>query len=241
MSDTVASPNHHLAIDELDRAIVNLSARSNAATYELLVLIRQFHERADFVKCGFDHCAAWLHWRCDLSMSAAREKVRVAHALKTLPQISLAFSKGRLSYSKVRALTRAAHRNNEQVLLAFALKTTAARVQERCRELRCGTVDSTDEANRSFSRRALYVSRNPDRGTMTITVEVPIEQGELIDKAIDKARETTAQERPEFAEESWSAQQADAHHIKHWSAGGKTSLENLMLLCPSATVQFSQN
>ncbi|MCH8100251.1 MAG: HNH endonuclease [Proteobacteria bacterium] len=23
----------------------------------------------------------------------------------------------------------------------------------------------------------------------------------------------------------------DAHHIQHWSAGGETSLENLMLLC----------
>jgi hypothetical protein len=23
----------------------------------------------------------------------------------------------------------------------------------------------------------------------------------------------------------------DAHHIKHWSAGGETSLDNLMLLC----------
>ncbi len=33
-----------LAIDELDRAIVNLSARINASTYELLVMIREFDE-----------------------------------------------------------------------------------------------------------------------------------------------------------------------------------------------------
>jgi hypothetical protein len=51
----VKSPeNRLLSIDELDRDIVNLAARINAATYELLVLIRQFDERA-----------GWLHWRCD--------------------------------------------------------------------------------------------------------------------------------------------------------------------------------
>jgi hypothetical protein len=36
-------------------------------------------------------------------MNAAREKVRVANALAGLPRISESFSKGELSYSKVRA------------------------------------------------------------------------------------------------------------------------------------------
>ena len=103
----VKSPKEdHLSIDDLDRGIVNLAARINAATYELLVLVRQFDERAGWLKWGLANCAEWLHWRCDLSMSAAREKVRVAHALKTLPAITSAFSSGELSYSKVRSLTR---------------------------------------------------------------------------------------------------------------------------------------
>jgi len=46
---------------------------------------------------GFPNCAEWLHWRCDLGLNAAREKVRVAHALKTLPAIASAFSSGALS------------------------------------------------------------------------------------------------------------------------------------------------
>ena len=67
-----------LAIDELDKSIVNLSARINASTYELLVLIREFDERAGWLKWGLENCTQWLHWRCDLSRCAAREKVRVA-------------------------------------------------------------------------------------------------------------------------------------------------------------------
>jgi hypothetical protein len=70
------------------------------------VLIRQFDERAGWLKWGLGNCAEWLHYRCDLSMNAAREKVRVAHALKTLPDIAAAFASGDLSYSKVRAMTR---------------------------------------------------------------------------------------------------------------------------------------
>jgi hypothetical protein len=67
--------------------------------------------------------------------------------------------------------------------MAFALKTTAARVEERCWELRCGTVDSIAEANRSHARRSLRIHRDPLRGTLTITVELPLEAGEFIDKA----------------------------------------------------------
>ena len=134
----------------------------------------------------------------------------MAHALKVLPAIAMAFADGRLSYSKVRALTRVARPENEDALLEFALHTTAARVEERCRELRCGTVDSTDEAMRAHARRSLSLRRDPERGTITITVELPFETGELVDKALDQALETTASSTPELADESWAAQRADA-------------------------------
>jgi len=206
-----SSLSDHLPdIDDLDRAIVNLATQINVANYELLVLIRRFDERAGWLKWGFLNCTDWLHWRCDLSIGTAREKVRVAHALKVLPAIAEAFQFGKLSYSKVRALVRVARRETEAELLAFALKTTAARVEERCRELRCGTAASDAEANRAYARRTLTLRRDPERGTMSITVELPLEAGELIDKALDRARNDDLSQGAEFAEESWSARQADA-------------------------------
>src|SRR5690606_24156036 len=126
-----------------------------------------------------ESCVAWLHYRCDISKSAAREKLRVAQAIKTLPAIAAAFAEGKLSYSKVRALTRVATPRNEDELLAFARRTTAARVEERCRELRCGTVASLDDAVRAHARRFLQLRRDEARGTVTITVELPMETGEL--------------------------------------------------------------
>lgn len=222
MKPAIAPVDRLPSIDDLDRAIVNLAARINAANYELLVLIRRFDERAGWLKWGFLNCADWLHWRCDLSMGAAREKVRVAHALKALPAISASFQLGRLSYSKVRALVRVASRDNEDDLLAFALKTTASRVEERCRELRCGTVASIDDANNAYARRSLLLRRDPDRGMMTLTVELPLEAGELIDKALDRARDDLHQ-GAECAEDSWSARQADAlvAVARDYLAGGR--------------------
>ncbi len=160
-----------VAIDALDQAIVSLSAKINAATYELLVLIRQFDERGGFLRWGLDNCTQWLHWRCDLSLSAAREKIRVAHALKNLPETSRAFASGSLSYSKVRALTRVAAVHTESSLLDFAMTTTAARVEERCRQMRNVQPESVSTAQRVHQAKSLQMWRNADRGTMTLTVE----------------------------------------------------------------------
>jgi hypothetical protein len=218
------------SIDDLDRAILTLSAKINTETYELLVLIRQFDERAGWLKWGLGNCAEWLHYRCDFSMNAAREKVRVAHALKTLPKVAAKFKEGELSYSKVRAISRVAGADSEDELLSFASQTTTARVEERCRELRCGTAESLDGARRAFANRSLRIRRNADSGTMSITIELPIETGGLVEKALDKARDDSMS-GAEFIDESWSARHVDAHHIEHWSAGGEISLDNLMLLC----------
>src|SRR5690606_9603240 len=109
-----------------------------------------------------------------------------------------------------RSLARVATPGNARELVAFALGTTAARVEERCRELRCGTAASLADAVRARARRELRVRRDEARGTLVITVELPLETGELVDKAIDRALEATAASGPEFAEESWAAQRADA-------------------------------
>jgi Domain of unknown function (DUF222) len=96
------------SIDELDAAICRLASRVNAVNYKLLVLVREFDDRLGWAKWSFPSCAEWLSWRCGISVSAAREKVRTAQALRDLPGISLAFREGQLSYTKVRALTRVA-------------------------------------------------------------------------------------------------------------------------------------
>ncbi len=81
-----------------------LAAHSHAATYRLLVLVREFDQR-DGWGTGFKTCAHWLTWRTGIALGPAREKVRVAHALELLPLLSRMMESGEFSYSKIRALT----------------------------------------------------------------------------------------------------------------------------------------
>ncbi len=67
-----------------------------------------------------------------------------------------------------------------------------------------------ETANRAHERRSVRVWRDTGRGTLTLSVELPLEAGELVCQALDKAVEAGGQEGPEFESESWSAQQADA-------------------------------
>ena len=73
-------------LGRLGNRIAELSARIQSATYELLVLIREFDQQE-----GWDgrlSCAEWLIWRTGLAPGSAREHVRVARALGELPKLS---------------------------------------------------------------------------------------------------------------------------------------------------------
>jgi hypothetical protein len=205
------------SIDDLDHEICRLARQLNAQTYRMLRLVRDFDDRFGFAKWGFATCAEWLAWRCGLCLSAAREKVRTTHALRVLPATSTAFADGRLTYSKVRALTRVATEADEDLLLAYALEATASQVEERCRQIRNVDPDSVHSARRAWERRSLTLFRNRAHGVVRITVELPEADGELVGRAIenavaggDVAFGAEFASYPERSADAWRAQQADA-------------------------------
>ncbi len=103
--------------EQLGAEITELCSYLYAAEARLLTLIRQFDENEYWADLGLCSCAHWLNFKCGIGMNAAREKVRVAHALAKLPKINQAMANGTLSYSKVRAMTRIANEqyNNREV------------------------------------------------------------------------------------------------------------------------------
>src|SRR2546426_3876915 len=103
-------------LNRLGDEIAELSAHLDAATARLLDLIREFDARGGW-STGSRSCAAWLSWRVGLDLGAARERVRVARALGTLPRLAQALARGELSYTKVRALTRVATPETEERLV----------------------------------------------------------------------------------------------------------------------------
>ncbi len=186
---SLSPPNPNGSIDELDAAICRLASRIHSETYQMLVMVREFDDRMGWAKWGYPNCADWLSWRCGISLSAAREKVRTAQALRDLPETSLAFREGRLSYTKVRALTRVAAVHGEDALLRYALDASAPAVEERCRQIRNTQPGSVHDARRVWDVRALSAWRNAANRTLCLRVELPLEVGELVMKAIEKALE----------------------------------------------------
>jgi len=132
-------------LDRLGDEIAELAAHLDAATARLLDLIREFDARGGW-NTGFLSCAGWLTWRVGLDPGAARERVRVARALGTLPRLAQTLAHGELSYSKVRALTRVATPETEERLLAIGRAGTAAHVERIVRGWR--RVDRLAEAGK---------------------------------------------------------------------------------------------
>src|SRR5881296_3889079 len=125
-------PERVAELEQLGDQIAELSAHLEAAGARLLDLIRDFDARGGW-NIGFRSCADWLSWRVGLATGAARERVRVARALATLPLLAQALARGELSYAKVRALTRVATPETEEQLLALGRAGTAAHVERLVR------------------------------------------------------------------------------------------------------------
>ena len=139
--DATAEPGAEM--DRLGDALAELSAHLDAATVHLLELIREFDARGGWSE-GFRSCAHWLTWRVGMGRGAAREYVRVARALGSLPRLADALAGGELSYAKVRALTRVATPEIEEGLLAVGKAGTACHVERIVRGWR--RVDALAEA-----------------------------------------------------------------------------------------------
>ncbi|HXU00358.1 MAG TPA: DUF222 domain-containing protein [Polyangia bacterium] len=173
--------------------IAVLAAQVDVGTHRLLTCIRRFDESEEWGHQGARTCADWLAWRIGLAPGAAREKVRVARALGRFPAIDAAMASGRLSYAKVRALTRVATPTNEARLVEIALAATGAQLERMCRRFRRviddGAIPGMEAAvDPSCDPRGVHV-RNTDAGHVRIDVTLDPADAALVLAAIDRARD----------------------------------------------------
>jgi hypothetical protein len=202
----------HSEAEQLGAEITELCSYIYAAESRLLALIREFDEKKHWAEQGLCSCAHWLNFKCGIGMNAAREKVRVAHALAGLPKINAAFSTGKLSYSKVRAVTRIADESNEVYLLMISEHGTAHHVERLVSKYRTAKrLQDADIANEQYKNREVTHYYDHD-GSLVIKARLPAEQGALIVKALEMAMDATFLEAGQTSEEREpiAARRADA-------------------------------
>src|SRR5581483_4081632 len=211
---------------ELAAQITELAGHLNAANYRWLSLIAEFDRERGWSDGSTHSCAHWLNWQCGIDLGAAREKVRVAHALEKLPQIAQAMARGALSYSKVRALTRVACAQTETYFLEIALHGTAAHVEKIVRGYRRAkeSEELSREEQQQATRKVSYFYDTD--GSLVLKARLPAEIGALVIKALDAAvndpavRDVSAEMRPPQPpeEEEWGLIVRPADERPSWGA-----------------------
>ncbi len=160
-------------LERLEAEIVGWSGDLAAGTARLLGAIAEYDRGKGWLSWGCRSAAHWLSWKCGESLHTAREKVRVARRLEDLPLVAEAFSDGRLSYSKVRAVTRVATSIDDDHWLEVALASTGAELDRIVSAVRSKIDrDENRDARKAFERRGLTRSGRSD-GLGQVTLVAP--------------------------------------------------------------------
>jgi hypothetical protein len=167
-------------LERLEAQLCEVAGHLAAATCRFLVLLAEFDERRGWAGWEMGSCAAWRSWKCQMSSGTAREHVRVARALRDLPVIRAEFAAGRLSYVKVRALTRIATAETEAGLAELAGPMTGNQLERFARaHRRCSPAD--DAAAARVRRRLTW--RFGEDGSLAGTFRLPPLAGAVLLKA----------------------------------------------------------
>ncbi|MTV25289.1 DUF222 domain-containing protein [Nitriliruptoraceae bacterium ZYF776] len=162
--------------DELVRELGRGAAELAAATCRWLELLAELVIRGIWADQGGRSPAQWLSWKLGIAPSTGREHVRVALRLRDLPAIRARFADGRLSYSKVRALTRVTVPGVEPLLLGWADEATASELERLARTFASHRRrDARDEEATADDRWSLR-RRSDGAGTTAITLRLPDEE-----------------------------------------------------------------
>ncbi len=170
-------------LEWLETQICELAGHLTAATYRFLVLLGDFDARQGWAQWDLPSCAAWLSWKCQLTAGTAREHIRVARALPTLPVLSAEFAAGRMSFAKIRALTRIATPATEADLAELAGPMTASQLERFVRAHR--RVSRADDQHAAMMRRVTW--RHEQDGTLAMTVRLPPADGAVVLQALRAA------------------------------------------------------
>jgi hypothetical protein len=178
------------SLELIGRELCELASHIHAATCRWLGLVAEFDARRGWADWGCRSCAHWISWRCSIAPVAAREHVRVAHRLTELPRVRAAFAEGRLSYSKVRALTRVQGVEHEEELVRLACCATAAQLERIVRAYRGVVAVERAAAGGGADRWVRW--RHDDDGALVLQARLPAEEGAVVIEAIEAAMDRLA-------------------------------------------------
>lgn len=179
---------------ELEERIGALAARIHAATAELVALSAELDTNGAWAGQGMRSCAHWLSINIGVDVYTGAELVRAGHALKELPALGAAFAEGRISFDKIRALTRVATSADDEMWLMVALHASGGQLARICRGVRLALeADDPRRAGDALLNRGVRVWWRDD-GMLELMAVLPKEDGAIVMAAIEAAAHIVATE-----------------------------------------------
>jgi hypothetical protein len=229
LPDPSSMPSEHLEAELVSHAEWEASGMAR-----MLAVLGEFDRREVWASWECRSAQQWLSWKCGLGYTAATERLRVARVLPSLPAVGAALAAGRLSWSKVREVTRVATPADEVQWAALAEAATASQVAVLVSAAR--RVTARDAAHQLEVREFSWTSESD--GSTTISIRLPAERARTV---IDTVRANT----PLVKGQRWAADAADtlvdlvcggghtpAQVIAHVEADGSAHLDQGPAIAP---------
>jgi uncharacterized protein DUF222 len=176
-----------LTDDQVEAGFADLQRMSEAVEAKRLRWLAELERRSSYSKDGHLSAAAWLSDRHGVAAGAAKTQVKVALALREMPEVAHAFMGGEVTSSAVRILAEAREEHpsafaNQEAALVEAAQTKGVEELRRVAADWCRAV-SAEEASRQGER--LRERRRLDLGVMStgmvrVTGELDPESGEVV-------------------------------------------------------------
>ena len=186
-----------VATERLEAEISSVAATIAALTCRWLAMIAEYDRRKGWEQWECRSMTHWLVGHVGLGRSTARERVRVANALTNLPLLQAEFAAGRLSYSRVRTVTRVATATNEPALVNMALSCTEPQLLRWVTAIqRVKVANDPDIAELIFESRSITFAYD-DNGAWIARFRLPPEIGAIVANLIATEVDAAQLDEPE--------------------------------------------
>ena len=219
-------------------AVIETGHRWSNSQRELLGLVVVLDRSGLWALDGSPTCAHWVARALDIEVCTAREWIRVGAALERFGVMAGAFAAGRLSYSKVRMLSRVMTEGFETELCELAEEVPAGRLATAVAAWLGRREDPADTEARHQRARGLSWRVEPDgmvigsfrlppvaAGRLTTAVDAWVMQRDHHPARAESDHDASADAEPSPTARSWpSTAQQRADALVELVTGGKGSV-----------------
>lgn len=172
--------------DQIDGEVARLTGAINAAHGRLVQVVRVALDEDLAGGPGLHSPAHWLAWKAGMSPGRARDLVKLAERIDELPAAVEALSAGQLTMDQAAQIARHVPASYDESVTEFAKVATVSQLR---RALPDYGYEAPEAKPKDSPRPEYSVSMGEDDRGWWLNAHLPLDQGALLEKALQCARD----------------------------------------------------